>query len=60
MTESRPVDAADRLVIRGLELRCVVGAEDWERRMAQRVVVDIELRGDFSAAAESDGRARLC
>ena len=54
MMESRSADAADRLVIRGLELLCVVGAEDWERRMAQRVIVDIELRGDFSAAAESD------
>jgi len=42
-------------MIRGLELLCVVGVEDWERRMAQRVVVDIELRGDFRAAAESDG-----
>ena len=54
MTGSNSADAADRLVIRGLELSCVVGVEDWERRMAQRVVVDMELRGDFSAAAESD------
>ena len=54
MTDSSSGDAADRLVIRGLELRCVVGVEEWERRMAQRVVVDIELRKDFRAAAESD------
>ena len=54
MKGSSSEDAADRLVIRGLELRCVVGVEDWERRMAQRVVVDIELRGDFRAAGESD------
>ena len=47
-------DGRDRLMIRGLELRCVVGVEDWERRMPQRVVVEIELRGDFSAAANSD------
>ncbi len=44
----------DRLIIRGLELQCVVGVEDWERLMPQRVVVDMELRGDFSAAAASD------
>ena len=44
-------------MIRGLELRCVIGVEDWERRMPQRVVVDIELRGNFSAAAESDDLA---
>ena len=57
MTEFGSGDTRDRLVIRGLELRCVVGVEEWERRMAQRVVVDIELRGDFSAAAESDDLA---
>lgn len=57
MTEFSSGDSGDRVVIRGLELRCVVGVEDWERRMAQRIVVDIELRGDFSAAAESDDLA---
>ena len=52
---STPSDIGpDRLLIRGLELLCVVGAEDWEHLMPQRVVVDIELRGDFSVAARSD------
>ena len=54
MTGRRSEDAQERLVIRGLELRCVVGVEEWERRMAQRVIVDIQLRGDFRAASESD------
>ncbi len=54
MTGSSSGDSSDRLVVRGLELRCVIGVEDWERLMPQRVVVDIELKGDFSAAAESD------
>ncbi len=49
--------AKDRLIIRGLELHCVIGAFEWERQMPQRVVVDIELRGDFSAAAASDALA---
>ena len=53
MTEFSSGDARDRVAIRGLELRCVVGVEEWERRMAQRVVVDIELRGDFSVAAKA-------
>ena len=44
----------DRLIIHGLELQCVVGVHDWERLMPQRIVVDITLRGDFTAAAESD------
>ncbi len=54
---SSPTGGADRLIIRNLELQCVIGAEDWERLMPQRVVVDIELRGDFSAAADSDDLA---
>lgn len=49
-SESMP----DRLLIRNLELKCVLGADDWEHAMPQRVVVDMELRGDFSAAAASD------
>ncbi len=51
---SSATGSPDRLIIRNLELQCVIGAQDWERLMPQRVIVDIELRGDFSAAAESD------
>ena len=54
MTGSTHEHGADRLLIRDLELQCVIGVEDWERRMPQRLIVDIELRGDFSSAAESD------
>ena len=54
MTDESSGDALDQLVIRSLELRCVIGVEEWERRMPQRLVVDMELRGDFSRAAESD------
>ena len=51
---SSATGSPDGLIIGNLELQCVIGAEDWERLMPQRVVVDIELRGDFSAAADSD------
>ena len=57
MSSFTPDGAPDRLIIRDLELQCVIGAEDWEHLMPQRVVVDIELRGDFSAAANSDSLA---
>ena len=57
MTDCGKHLSPDRLIIRGLELQCVVGVHDWERLMPQRVVVDIELRGDFSAAAGSDSLA---
>ena len=54
---SSATGSPDRLIIRNLELQCIIGAEDWERLMPQRVIVDIELRGDFSTAADSDDLA---
>ena len=54
MTDCGKHLSPDRLIIRGLELQCVVGVHDWERLMPQRIVVDMTLRGDFTAAAESD------
>ena len=54
---SSATGSPDRLIIRNLELQCVIGAQDWEHLMPQRVVVDIELKGDFSAAADSDDLA---
>ncbi len=54
MTVSRSEASPDRLLISGLELRCVMGVERWERLIPQRVIVDIELYGDFSTAAASD------
>lgn len=44
----------DRIYVQGIELLCVIGVEDWERLMPQRVLMDIEVKGDFSAATESD------
>lgn len=49
-----PGSGRDRLIIRGLELWCVIGLHDWERLMPQKVILDIELRGDFSVAADTD------
>ena len=57
MNSSTPDGSRDRIIIRNLELRSVIGVEDWERLMPQRLVVDIEVRGDFSAVAESDDLA---
>ena len=57
MNDESSREASDRLVIRDLELRCVIGVEDWERLMPQRILVDIEVTGDFSAAGKSDDLA---
>lgn len=54
MSSSTSDGGHGQLTIRNLELQCVIGAEDWEHLMPQRVVADIEMIGNFSAAAESD------
>ncbi len=44
----------DRVLIEALEIPCVIGVWEWERKITQRVVVDLELYTDVTAAAASD------
>jgi dihydroneopterin aldolase len=44
----------DRLFLRGLEVECIIGFIDWERRMPQKVVIDLELPVDCARAAVQD------
>lgn len=50
-------DGWDRVFVDGLEVACVIGANDWERLKPQVVVVDFELFGDFRSASGSDDLA---
>ena len=45
----------DRVFIRELKISTVIGVYDWERRVRQVVVIDIEMATDNRAAAASDG-----
>lgn len=40
--------------IRGLEAYCVIGANEWERDIRQKVVIDIDLWVDVGEALNSD------
>ena len=51
MTHSPP---ADRIFLHGLSAECIIGFIDWERRVKQTVVLDIELPVDCRRAARSD------
>ncbi len=51
MTEPR---SGDRIFLHGLTAECVIGFIDWERRVKQTVVMDIELPVDCRRAALSD------
>jgi 7,8-dihydroneopterin aldolase/epimerase/oxygenase len=46
--------AGDRIFLHGLTAECIIGFIDWERRVRQTVVVDLEMPVDCRRAARSD------
>ena len=44
----------DRIFLRGLAVDCIIGFIDWERRVKQTVVVDLEMSIDCRRAAIRD------
>ncbi len=36
-------NTGDRIFLRGLECQCIIGFIDWERRVPQKVVLDLEF-----------------
>jgi 7,8-dihydroneopterin aldolase/epimerase/oxygenase len=44
----------DRVFLRGLTAECIIGFIDWERRVRQTVVVDLEVPVDCARAALTD------
>jgi len=46
--------AGDRIFLRGLEVECIIGFIEWERRIKQTVVIDLELPADCARAAQTD------
>jgi len=47
----------DIVFIRDLEVKAVIGVFDWERKIRQRLVFNIELGTDVIAASKSDDLA---
>lgn len=47
----------DRIFLHGLTAECIIGFIDWERRVRQSVVIDLELPCDCAKAAVSDSVA---
>lgn len=44
----------DTIFLRGLEVECLIGFIEWERRIKQKVLIDFELPVDCARAAASD------
>ncbi|HEY2037758.1 MAG TPA: dihydroneopterin aldolase [Steroidobacteraceae bacterium] len=49
-----PTQSGDRIFLRGLTAECIIGFIDWERRVKQTVVVDLELPVDCRLASVTD------
>jgi len=52
VTDTDPGD--DSIFLRGLQVECVIGFIDWERRVKQTVVIDLEVPVDCRRAARRD------
>ena len=44
----------DKVFIEALEIECVIGIYDWERKIRQPVVLDLEMAFDNTVPAASD------
>jgi len=44
----------DVIFLSGLTTDCIIGIWDWERRVKQKIVIDLEMAADVRKAAASD------
>lgn len=44
----------DKIFLSALSVECIVGIWEWERRVRQRVIIDLEMATDIRRAAASD------
>ena len=51
---SSEAGSGDRIFLRGLTVECIIGFIEWERRIKQSVVIDLELPVDCRRAAQTD------
>lgn len=52
------VSSSSTILIRGLQARCIIGANPWERRRRQKVLLDLAIATDTAAAEASDDLAQ--
>ena len=44
----------DKILLEALEVKCIIGIFDWERKTPQKVRIDLEFPADIRKAAQSD------
>lgn len=47
----------DLIYIRDLKIECIIGVYEWERRVRQTVILDLDLGADIRRAAQTDAIA---
>ena len=47
-------DRGDRIFLRALSVKCIIGFIDWERRTPQTLLIDLEIPCDCTRAARHD------
>ena len=47
-------DAGDRIFLHGLAVDCIIGFIEWERRIKQTIVLDVEMPVDCARASIND------
>jgi dihydroneopterin aldolase len=47
-------DTGDRIFLHGLAVECIIGFIEWERRIKQTIVLDVEMPVDCARAALTD------
>jgi dihydroneopterin aldolase len=51
---SNAASPMDKIFLSALNVECIVGIWEWERRVKQNVVIDVELAADIRRAAQTD------
>ena len=44
----------DKIRLEGIQLACIIGTDDWERQLKQKLLLDLVLELDLSVAGQSD------
>ncbi len=57
MTEGMASPAPDRIFIRDLRIRCIIGVEEQEREERQEVLAHVTLHADLRKAGQTDALA---
>lgn len=47
-------NARDKIFIHGLKVRCIIGIFAWERKIRQKISLDLEFPADIQKAARRD------